>query len=356
MNKLSKQVLPPSKAYPNWLSMNILKQAKKLSKQQKHTHISIDNLLIVSQEDSSTTISFIYVDLRKKLIELVKRIIQNENVTFFKVKQIHRNRWFLTAVNRAYNGIQSRFININHMLRVYTLGFYADISQVIQDILRAGIDTFNQVMFTEVISPDGVFKIITRYLRNRPSRKSMMRIHKGITKEELVDVRAVIMILIYFGIILLFAGFSFYMYANYLRARNATRERKLNLSKLRRAAYAYDTESSSEICAVCREEYQADEQIYKFPCSHVLHVRCTDTWVVNDRQSCPLCRRDLFFTQYPPDEGSDERRADSYDTNVCDETHTINVSSGLDDNDEPMHSTLPDETNQADIPNRTSTD
>jgi hypothetical protein len=105
------------------------------------------------------------------------------------------------------------------VLWLYTLGFYTGIHHFIQDVVTAGVDTFNQgrhywstmvmlltclimglfvhdlvlyyrklikfliynfiliyiVMFSEVINAADVLPIIARYLTNRPSRKSMIR-------------------------------------------------------------------------------------------------------------------------------------------------------------------------------------
>ncbi|CAM4817210.1 unnamed protein product [Rotaria magnacalcarata] len=49
---------PPSKIYPNSSFINVLKQAKKLSKQQKDSHTAIGHILTVLHEDSDTTSAF----------------------------------------------------------------------------------------------------------------------------------------------------------------------------------------------------------------------------------------------------------------------------------------------------------
>jgi ATP-dependent Clp protease ATP-binding subunit ClpB len=89
LRKLSKQDPPPSKLYPNGSFMNVLKQAKKLSKQQKDSHTAIDHLLIALYEDSETTSAFVSVGLSKKRMEeVIKQIRQNKNVTSAKAEQV----------------------------------------------------------------------------------------------------------------------------------------------------------------------------------------------------------------------------------------------------------------------------
>ena len=82
LRKLSKQDPPPSKLYPNTSFMNVLKQAKKLSKQQKDSHTAIDHLLIALYEDADTASAFVSVGLSKRRMEdVIKQIRQNKHVT-----------------------------------------------------------------------------------------------------------------------------------------------------------------------------------------------------------------------------------------------------------------------------------
>ena len=89
LRKLSKQDPPPAKLYPNSSFMNVLKQAKKLSKQQKDSHTAIDHLLAGLYEDADTTSAFVSVGLSKKRMEeVIKQIRQNKNVTSAKAEQV----------------------------------------------------------------------------------------------------------------------------------------------------------------------------------------------------------------------------------------------------------------------------
>ncbi|UJR29297.1 hypothetical protein I4U23_010511 [Adineta vaga] len=91
LRKLSKQDPPPSKLYPNASFMNVLKQAKKLSKSQKDSHTAIDHILVALYEDSDATSAFVSVGLSKKRMEeVVKQIRQNKNVTSAKAEQTYQ--------------------------------------------------------------------------------------------------------------------------------------------------------------------------------------------------------------------------------------------------------------------------
>lgn len=91
LKKLSKQDPPPAKIYPNSSFMNVLKQAKKLSKQQKDSHTAVDHLLLALYEDSDTTSAFVSVGLSKKRMEeVIKSIRQNKNVTSSKAEQTYQ--------------------------------------------------------------------------------------------------------------------------------------------------------------------------------------------------------------------------------------------------------------------------
>ena len=98
LKKLSKQDPPPAKIYPNGSFMNVLKQAKKLSKQQKDSHTAIDHLLLGLFEDSDTTSAFVSIGLSKKRMEeVVKQIRQNKNVTSAKAEQVEHVQKFLQS-------------------------------------------------------------------------------------------------------------------------------------------------------------------------------------------------------------------------------------------------------------------
>ncbi|XP_024516406.1 receptor homology region, transmembrane domain- and RING domain-containing protein 2-like [Selaginella moellendorffii] len=49
---------------------------------------------------------------------------------------------------------------------------------------------------------------------------------------------------------------------------------------------------SSETCAICLEDYIADEKLRVLPCQHEFHATCVDHWLTTRRSFCPICKRD----------------------------------------------------------------
>ncbi|CAD6257975.1 unnamed protein product [Miscanthus lutarioriparius] len=58
---------------------------------------------------------------------------------------------------------------------------------------------------------------------------------------------------------------------------------------------------SGEECAVCLQDFRADEMLRAMPCSHAFHQHCISEWLRRN-VVCPLCRRRL------PDEEDKQRR------------------------------------------------
>ncbi len=48
--------------------------------------------------------------------------------------------------------------------------------------------------------------------------------------------------------------------------------------------------SSDQICAICTDETQEDDQWMVLTCNHKFHQTCINPWLAN-HQTCPLCRR-----------------------------------------------------------------
>nr|XP_043607771.1 E3 ubiquitin-protein ligase RHA2B-like [Erigeron canadensis] len=44
-------------------------------------------------------------------------------------------------------------------------------------------------------------------------------------------------------------------------------------------------------CSVCLSGLEEGDEIRKLRCKHVFHRGCVDTWLENDRATCPICRR-----------------------------------------------------------------
>lgn len=45
-------------------------------------------------------------------------------------------------------------------------------------------------------------------------------------------------------------------------------------------------------CAICLNEFQAEQQLFQLRCSHLFHMACLKPWLESNH-CCPLCRQDL---------------------------------------------------------------
>ncbi|CAI8007377.1 Receptor homology region, transmembrane domain-and RING domain-containing protein 2 [Geodia barretti] len=54
-----------------------------------------------------------------------------------------------------------------------------------------------------------------------------------------------------------------------------------------------ESSSSKETCAICVEEFQAEEVVRVLPCSHFFHPNCIDPWLTEHSSMCPLCKQSV---------------------------------------------------------------
>lgn len=55
----------------------------------------------------------------------------------------------------------------------------------------------------------------------------------------------------------------------------------------------YNSESSTECCAICQCEYTDHEHVRILKCKHMYHKKCIDKWL-SFSDSCPMCRCNVF--------------------------------------------------------------
>ncbi|CAK0779108.1 hypothetical protein CVIRNUC_004697 [Coccomyxa viridis] len=56
---------------------------------------------------------------------------------------------------------------------------------------------------------------------------------------------------------------------------------------------ARSEEEEEEQCAVCRMEFEPEEEVVALPCKHLYHGECISQWL-KDRKACPICGRELL--------------------------------------------------------------
>lgn len=57
-----------------------------------------------------------------------------------------------------------------------------------------------------------------------------------------------------------------------------------------------ESPGESESCAICLLEFEREDAIRTTPCRHQYHRECIDNWC-EAKMSCPICRRQLDFSQ-----------------------------------------------------------
>ena len=48
-----------------------------------------------------------------------------------------------------------------------------------------------------------------------------------------------------------------------------------------------------EACAICVDDFVADEMVRVLPCNHIFHSQCIDEWLTNHSSLCPLCKKEV---------------------------------------------------------------
>ena len=59
-----------------------------------------------------------------------------------------------------------------------------------------------------------------------------------------------------------------------------------------------NNEYKNKCCSICLEEYENENKILKYPCGHIFHDNCIDTWINTEvdmkiTPSCPNCRNPI---------------------------------------------------------------
>ena len=48
------------------------------------------------------------------------------------------------------------------------------------------------------------------------------------------------------------------------------------------------------MCSVCLSEFEDGQTVKTLRCGHSFHPECIDTWLVNERAVCPVCRQGIY--------------------------------------------------------------
>ena len=51
--------------------------------------------------------------------------------------------------------------------------------------------------------------------------------------------------------------------------------------------------TDGDVCSVCMDRSELQDDLRILPCSHSFHAKCVDTWIIN-KKTCPLCRTNVL--------------------------------------------------------------
>jgi hypothetical protein len=51
--------------------------------------------------------------------------------------------------------------------------------------------------------------------------------------------------------------------------------------------------NTNNICTICRDDYQPDDDVRILTCNHIYHMNCIDSWFNSHSNKCPHCRTEI---------------------------------------------------------------
>uniref|UniRef100_M4BE67 RING-type E3 ubiquitin transferase n=1 Tax=Hyaloperonospora arabidopsidis (strain Emoy2) TaxID=559515 RepID=M4BE67_HYAAE len=60
--------------------------------------------------------------------------------------------------------------------------------------------------------------------------------------------------------------------------------------------YQSSTDSDTETCSICLDDFEDGADVKVLPCQHFFHVDCINPWLEGQSGRCPLCKQDAIAT------------------------------------------------------------
>ncbi|XP_064638644.1 E3 ubiquitin-protein ligase RNF13-like [Lineus longissimus] len=119
-----------------------------------------------------------------------------------------------------------------------------------------------------------------------------------------------------------------FMVAKWVRDIRKKRRSRLSKSHLKKIPIKkFKKGDHYDCCAICLDDYEEGDKMRVLPCSHAYHVKCVDPWLLNNKRTCPVCKRKVFPGQsHDSDDSSSEE--DNNDSGQSEVTPLLQASGG----------------------------
>lgn len=97
--------------------------------------------------------------------------------------------------------------------------------------------------------------------------------------------------------------FMMWRYARDWRRKRRSRLSRRHLKKL--PVTKFKKGAPYETCAICIEDFVEGDKLRTLPCSHAYHCKCIEPWLLENRRTCPICKRKVVLPGMDPDSGSE---------------------------------------------------
>ena len=78
-----------------------------------------------------------------------------------------------------------------------------------------------------------------------------------------------------------------------------------DFEKLEKHTVGQDQVNAEMSCSVCIERYNVGDTTVTLPCSHAFHIDCAKPWLLEQQNTCPLCRQTAKDESDDDDESSE---------------------------------------------------
>ncbi|XP_077514799.1 godzilla E3 ubiquitin protein ligase isoform X2 [Amblyomma americanum] len=122
------------------------------------------------------------------------------------------------------------------------------------------------------------------------------------------------------------AGLAGFVLARCIRDWRKKRKSRLSRKHLRQLATTkYKKGDAYETCAICIEDYVEGDKLRILPCAHAYHCKCIEPWLLQNRRTCPICKRKVILPGMDPNSDSE---SDGEGSNATERTPLLAGSGG----------------------------